>query len=155
MLDSFTVFWKRSYGESWLFLDKADLAKRVKIKFDHWLPRRLGADATTPSFTIYVAKNDMGFKLFRHELKHAMDILEIYEALWTVFHWAGLLYFHVRYRLEFVINLIKYKNRHDAYEAISYEVRARDYAESPATQWEYELYLAKRLEAIQRGVKKK
>lgn len=85
------------------------------MKYNHWLPKLINANAIVINKTIYYAlpKEQVSDRLIKHEQEHVKQQEQ-----------DGL-FFYVRYLKEYLTNLIKYRSHQKAYWYISYEVEAR------------------------------
>ena len=86
------------------------------MKYNHWIPKLLKVNAIVLFQTIYFAmtKNLVTERLIRHEKKHIEQQKK-----------EGSIKFKIKYFLEYLKNLAKYRNHHRAYYYISYEIEAR------------------------------
>ena len=85
------------------------------MKYNHWLPKLIKVNAIVINKTIYFAmeKEEVTDRLLKHEKEHIKQQNE-----------EGIL-FYPKYFLEYLKNLLKYKNHNKAYWYISYEIKAR------------------------------
>ena len=85
-------------------------------KYNHWIPKLLKVNAIVLFQVVYyaMAKEKVSDRLRKHEQEHVRQ----QEA-------EGNIVFKVKYSLEFIGNLIKYRSFSKAYRNISYEMEAR------------------------------
>lgn len=89
--------------------------QRIKHKYSHWLPSKLGASAVTLGYTIYydMAENEVPQWLYRHEMKHIEQINRL-----------GVIPFYTLYFIEYVQGRRKGLGHWEAYREISFEKEA-------------------------------
>ena len=85
-------------------------------KYNHWFPKLINVNAIVLFQTIYYAmsEKEVTDRLRRHEEVHVKQQQEL-----------GSIKFKLLYLLEWLKNLIKYRNFNKAYWYISYEIEAR------------------------------
>lgn len=102
---------------------------KLKIYYNHWLPRRLGFAAITIYPYIFFADHAWHaytLGLYHHEMIHIEQVRAV-----------GWLRFYTSYLLEFIAHYIRLRDANAAYEAISYEIEAysRESDPTPYCTW--------------------
>ena len=89
--------------------------KKIKHKYSHWLPSKLGAAAVTLGYTIYydMAESEVPQWLYRHEMEHIEQISRL-----------GVIPFYLQYFLEYIEGRRKGLGHWEAYREISFEKEA-------------------------------
>jgi hypothetical protein len=89
--------------------------KKIQHKYNHWLPKYLGAAAITLGYTIVydMAENEVPQRLYRHEMKHIEQISRL-----------GVIPFYVLYLWEYIQGRRKGLSHWEAYREISFEKEA-------------------------------
>lgn len=87
----------------------------IKEEFNHFLPKKFGADAMVVGNTIYYKgnRNEVSMSLRIHETVHIMQ----YKRL-------GIPKFLLKYAGEYIRNLLGKKSRYDSYRHITFEEEA-------------------------------
>ena len=89
---------------------------KIKMKFGHWLPKKLGFTAITLYpfiFFAYTKEQAIRYNVVNHEWIHVTQIRKL-----------GWFKFYIDYLWQYWVNYRKYKQQFPAYMAISYEVEA-------------------------------
>jgi hypothetical protein len=89
--------------------------KKIKHKYSHWFPSKIGASAVTLGYTIYydMAEDRVPQRLYRHEMKHIEQISRL-----------GIIPFYTLYFIEYLQGRYKGLCHWNAYREISFEKEA-------------------------------
>lgn len=99
--------------------DKTGYEMKIKAKYNHWIPRLLQVEGIV-LFPFMLFANDHDYyihdepRIMRHELRHVYQIRV-----------EGVLTFYIKYLINYLRNLVTYRNHFNAYWNIWFEIDAR------------------------------
>lgn len=102
---------------------------KIRFKYNHWLPKRLGVAAITLYPFVLFAEDEarVDARIKRHEHEHVYQIMQV-----------GWIRFYISYMFFYLALRARGRNHFDAYWEIPWEVEARE-AESDVGSWKESL----------------